>query len=140
MIVGTLGDIVFETSSRYILTFNNFAQTVSARYATHERHATTALTEFTGIDPESITFDIIMSAYLGADPAAQLNVLREYVRSGTAISLVLGTTVYGDYRWVKGGALFAVLWLEQRYLQRNAARISRIIRSDDHDLYSESIA
>ena len=41
-----------------------------------------------------------MSAYLGADPAAQLNVLREYVRSGTAISLVLGTTVYGDYRWV----------------------------------------
>ena len=128
MIVGTLGDIVFETSSRYILTFNNFAQTVSARYATHERHATTALTEFTGIDPESITFDIIMSAYLGADPAAQLNVLREYVRSGTAISLVLGTTVYGDY------------WLEQRYLQRNAARISRIIRSDDHDLYSESIA
>lgn len=100
MIVGTLGDIVFETSSRYILTFNNFVQTVSARYATHERHATTALTEFTGIDPESITFDVIMSAYLGADPAAQLNVLREYVRSGTAISLVLGTTVYGDYRWV----------------------------------------
>ena len=100
MIVGTLGDIVFGTSSRYILTFNNFAQTVSARYATHERHATTALTEFTGIDPEGITFDIIMSSYLGADPAAQLEVLREYVRGGTAVSLVLGTTVYGDYRWV----------------------------------------
>lgn len=103
MIVGTLGDIVFETSSRYILTFNNFVQTVSARYATHERHATTALTEFTGIDPEGITFDIIMSSYLGADPAAQLEVLRKYVRGGTAVSLVLGTTVYGDYRWVITG-------------------------------------
>ena len=100
MIVGTLGDIVFETSSRYILTFNNFAQTVSARYATHERHATTALTEFTGIDPESITFDIMLSAYLGVDPAAQLEVLRGYVRNGTTVPLVLGTTVYGDYRWV----------------------------------------
>ena len=100
MIVGTLGDIVFETSSRYILTFNNFAQTVSARYATHERHATTALTEFTGIDPESITFDIMLSAYLGVDPAAQIEVLRGYVRNGTTVPLVLGTTVYGEYRWV----------------------------------------
>ena len=100
MIVGGLGDIVFETSSRYILTFDKFAQTVSARYATHERHSTTALTEFTGLDPESITFDIMLSAYLGVDPAAQLEVLRGYVRNGTTVPLVLGTTVYGEYRWV----------------------------------------
>lgn len=100
MIVGSLGEIVFETSSRYILTFDKFAQTVSARYATHERHGTTALTEFTGLDPDGITFDIIMSAYLGVNPAAQLEVLRGYVRNGTAVPLVLGTTVYGEYRWV----------------------------------------
>ena len=100
MIVGGLRDIVFETSSRYILTFDKFAQTVSARYATHERHSTTALTEFTGLDPESITFDIMLSAYLGVDPAAQLEVLRGYVRNGTTVPLVLGTTVYGEYRWV----------------------------------------
>ena len=50
--VGCLGDIVFTVSDRTIETINNVTWSGSARYATHQRHGTHALTEFTGLDPD----------------------------------------------------------------------------------------
>ena len=70
--VGCLGDIVFTVSDRTIETINNVTWSGSARYATHQRHGTHALTEFTGLDPDKMTFDIVLSAYLGVDPIADL--------------------------------------------------------------------
>ena len=54
--VGCLGDIVFTVSDRTIETINNVTWSGSARYATHQRHGTHALTEFTGLDPDKIGF------------------------------------------------------------------------------------
>ena len=70
--VGCLGDIVFTVSDRTIETINNVTWSGSARYATHQRHGTHALTEFTGLDPDKMTFDIVLSAYLGVDPIAEV--------------------------------------------------------------------
>ena len=70
--VGCLGDIVFTVSDRTIETINNVTWSGSARYATHQRHGTHALTEFTGLDPDKMTFDIVLSAYLGVDPTSRL--------------------------------------------------------------------
>ena len=53
--VGCLGDIVFTVSDRTIETINNVTWSGSARYATHQRHGTHALTEFTGLDPDKMT-------------------------------------------------------------------------------------
>ena len=65
----------------------------------HQRHLTHALTEFTGLDPDGITFDIFVSAYLGVDPMTEVVKIWNYERSGTAVPLTIGTHAYGKYRW-----------------------------------------
>lgn len=97
--VGCLGDVVFTVSDRAVETINNVTWSGSARYATHQRHGTHALTEFAGLDPDKMTFDIVLSAYLGVDPMAEVVKIWNYERSGTAVPLVIGNKGYGKYRW-----------------------------------------
>lgn len=99
MQIGTLGDIVFTVSDEMVKTINNLTWSGSARYATHQRHLTSALTEFTGLNPDSITFDMLVSAYWGADPMAEVVKIWQYERAGTPVPLTIGTHAYGKYRW-----------------------------------------
>ncbi len=98
-IVGCLGDVIFTVSRSVVRTLDNMTWSGSARYATHERHLTHALTEFTGLDPDKITFDILLSAELGVDPIAEVVKLWNIERSGRAVPLTVGTKGYGKYRW-----------------------------------------
>ena len=97
--IGCLGDVAFRVSSEAIETINNMVISMSANYATHERHRTYALTEFTGVDASKISFDMELSRYLGIRPLAEIKKLRKYLREGTALPLVLGDHVYGKYCW-----------------------------------------
>ena len=99
MQIGTLGEIRFSISDRAIETIQNFVWSGSARYGTHQRHLANALTEFTGLDPDSITFDIYVSAYLGVNPMTEVVKIWNYERGGTAVPLTIGTHAYGKYRW-----------------------------------------
>lgn len=98
-IVGCLGDVIFTVSRSVVRTLDNMEWSGSARYATHERHLTHALTEFTGLDPDEITFDILLSADLGVDPIAEVVKLWNIERSARAVPLTVGTKGYGKYRW-----------------------------------------
>jgi hypothetical protein len=98
-IVGCLGDVIFTVSRSVVRTLDNMTWSGSARYATHERHLTHALTEYTGLDPDKITFDILLSAELGVDPIAEVVKLWNIERSGRAVPLTVGTKGYGKYRW-----------------------------------------
>ena len=98
-IIGCLGDIVFTVSESIVRTLDNMAWSGSARYATHNRHLTDALTEFTGLDPDRITFDITLSAELGVDPMAEVSRLWAIERKGEAVPLTIGQKCYGKYRW-----------------------------------------
>ncbi len=103
-VIGYLGasaeeGLIFQVSSETLETVNNMIWSGSARYATHQRHLTHALTEFTGLDPDKITFDITFLAQLGVEPMAELKKLWKYNREGTALQLVLGDHGYGKYRW-----------------------------------------
>jgi len=97
--VGCLGDIVFQVSSNTIKTIDRVQWSGSVRYSEHKRHLTNALTEFTGINPDTISFDIKLSIYLGVEPMAELAKIWIYERSGKALPLVIGEKVYGKYRW-----------------------------------------
>lgn len=97
--VGCLGDIVFTVSSKKVETIDNVQWSGSARYSTHQRHNNNALTEFTGRDPDKITFEIVLSAFLGVDPIAEIVKLWEYERNGVAVPLYIGDKIYGKYRW-----------------------------------------
>ncbi len=99
-VVGCLGDIVFTVSSEFVRTLDNAQWSGSAQYAVHHRHATHALTEFTGLDPDKFTFDMVLGSALGTDPMEELTRLWKYERDGTAVPLTLGEHAYGKWRWV----------------------------------------
>ena len=99
MKVGCLGEIVFSVSDNLVQTLNNAQWSGSARYATHQRHLKDALTEFCGLEPDTFSFDMVLSAFLGVNPQTEINKIWQYERSGEALSLVIGNKAYGKYRW-----------------------------------------
>lgn len=91
--------IQFIVSREVFCTPNDMKWSGSARYATHKRHATHALTEFTGLDPDSFSFDILLTAELGVDPMEEIVRIWNYERNGEAVALAIGGKGYGKYRW-----------------------------------------
>lgn len=97
--VGCLGDIPFEVSSERVRTFSNMKREFSASYSTHKRIGGKALPEFSGVGLEKITFEMILSAYLGINPQKEVDRLADYLRKGKALPLVIGQESVGTYRW-----------------------------------------
>ena len=103
-VIGYLGEaantgVIFEVSDETVETVRNMVGSGSARYAVHQRHMNHALTEFTGLDPDKISFDITFFAEAGVDPMKEAVKLWKYLREGTALQLLLGEHAYGKYRW-----------------------------------------
>ena len=73
---------VFAVFDSHVETIKNMVQNVSARYTTHQRAGGPALTEFTGTDAQTITFDIELAAYLGVNPTKERERLQECVLMG----------------------------------------------------------
>ncbi len=102
--IGFLGNdpgsgMQFFVSRDVFRTPKNMTWGGSARYATHDRHVTHALTEFTGLDPDSFSFDMLLTTELGVDPMCDLAKLWTWERDGEALGLVIGGHAYGKYRW-----------------------------------------
>lgn len=100
MKIGRLGEVNFEVSGNAIKTLRDLSVTLSARKQTHERHAMKGLVEFTGVDPATMEFKILLSRYLGADVRTDYEALRDYLEDGKALILTLGGRTYGEYRWL----------------------------------------
>lgn len=103
-LIGYLGKsaddgIQFVVSREVFRTPKNMKWSGSARYATHERHNTHALTEFTGLDPDRFSFDILLTAEMGLEPLKDVVKIWDYERDGEALGLVIGGKAYGKYRW-----------------------------------------
>lgn len=98
-IIGCLGSVLFTVSEETVRTVNNLNWSGSARYAVHQRHGGSALTEFTGLDPDKLTFDMTLTAELGTNPAAEANRLAAMEQMGAAVPFVLGNQIYGKFRW-----------------------------------------
>lgn len=98
-IVGCLGDIVFQVSSEKKETVSKVEWSGSARYAVHQRHGGNALTEFTGVDPDKLSFEIVLSYLLGVNVSKELVKIWTYERTGQALPLVIGEQHFGKHRW-----------------------------------------
>ena len=96
---GMLGEIIFRVNSEEILTPEGIVWTGSARHAEHRRHLTDALTEFTGLDPDRMSFNILLSEELGVTVMDELVKLWTYNRRATPIPLTIGPRPFGKYRW-----------------------------------------
>lgn len=99
MVIGCLGDIVFQVSEETLKTIREMEWSGSARYAVHQRHNGNALTEFTGLDPDKIGFTVHLVRELGVDVVAEIVKIWNLERSGEAARLVIGSKPYGKYRW-----------------------------------------
>ena len=76
-VIGYLGKaadngIQFKVSDEMIRTLSGIKWGGSARYSTHDRHNTNALTEFTGLDPDTFSFSMLLAADLGVNPTEEL--------------------------------------------------------------------
>lgn len=97
--IGCLGDIPFKVSSDVVQTFDNAKLSGSAKYATHQRHAGDALTEFVGNNADKFNFDMVLSVYLGVNPMQMVDKIATYMREGRTLPLVIGDKTIGKYRW-----------------------------------------
>ena len=89
--IGCLGDIAFTVSASVVRTLDNFQWSGSARYAAHQRHLGRGLLEFTGMDPDKISFDMTLSVQLGASPVRELSKIAKYESKGRTLPLTIGS-------------------------------------------------
>lgn len=89
MQVGSLGDVVFETSAEKVLTPSSFGVNRSARYEDHQVQGELARPEF--LAPELATFDLTVSlrADMGVNPAETAARISRYCKQGEVIRLII---------------------------------------------------
>lgn len=114
MRIGTLGNLLFQTSSNLVHTIESLQESGSARYTTHQRHLSRGLVEFCGSEPGEISIGITLSRGLGVEPEESLVLIRQYEREGTALPFVLGGKTVGEYRWVITGHKVTVAQFDGR--------------------------
>ena len=97
MVIGTLGTVTFQASSEVVETIHNLKWTSSGNYTQHQVHGGKAVPEFIGRNCDQITFEILLSIFVGTNPLAELDKLSGMLKSGVAYPLVMGTDVYGKW-------------------------------------------
>ena len=103
MKIGYLGvgktskDVVFEVNANLIRTFSNMKVRKQANYSTHKLHGHKSVPEMTGMDADQITFEMLLSAYLGVNPKTELAKLEAFMTDGTICNLVLGDQLFGTW-------------------------------------------
>lgn len=104
MIVGCLGDITFQVDDEAIRTLDKFKWSGKAIVGTQQRHNYHALTEYSGMDADNISFNVYLSndllAGLNSNVLNELVKIWDYERKGTTLPLTIGTHAYGKYRWL----------------------------------------
>ncbi len=96
-VIGSLGGVVFSVSTNQVKTFDGLKCSCSAKYASHNRHLKDTLLEFTGCDPDKITFTMALSAFLGVNPQTEISVLKAAEREGKIMRLIIGRKSYGNW-------------------------------------------
>ena len=105
MMLGAIGSrgvddvILFEVSSERVLTFRNMVRRNSVRFATNDTLLRKPISQYVGPSLDKINLTIVLDAQYGVDPQAEYNKLIRIQRDGTTVSIIIGTTAFGTYRW-----------------------------------------
>lgn len=95
--IGSLGGVVFSVSTNRVKTFDDLKLSSSAKYASHNRHLKDTLLEFTGNEPDKITFTMTLSVFLGVNPKTEIATLKTAKRTGRIMHFVIGRQSYGNW-------------------------------------------
>lgn len=99
MQTGMLGDVVFQVTDKTFRTISNLSRSNKANYTTHKLVAKKGILEYTGVEPETISFEVLFSAWMGENPEVWRRKLNTILERGKAVLFVLGTSPIGT-RWV----------------------------------------
>lgn len=100
MAIGAWGtDLVFTTSDKRILTFNDLNRTVGSEWATHSRIGLKDQVEFLRPKLQKITFTMALDATLGVRPRATMDMIAAHVEKGSVFTMVVGCKRIGKYKW-----------------------------------------
>lgn len=98
-VIGALGKITFSVSKRSIKTFDNMSWESGTNYAQHGIHLKTPKLEKIGEQADTLSFDMVFSAFLGINPTKEIGRLEKARKKGEVMRLVIGNKIYGK-RWV----------------------------------------
>lgn len=98
--VGTMGDVVFSVSSSRIRTFDDYKRVGSVKVSAHEIIGKKSVLEFTGLEPETITFSIQLRADRGVTVQKELTKLRNMRDAGKVFPLIIGGKPVSDNHWM----------------------------------------
>ena len=99
MIVGSFGNIVFETSPSVVRTFSEAQRTTTGRWAKHDILGAKPIAEFIGPDTDEVTLPIQLNVLLlgGKTIESELSILREIIQNGKVGLLTIGEDIFGKY-------------------------------------------
>ena len=97
MSIGTFGPLTFETSEKRIRTFDAFKRKTGAKFEEHAIIGLKPKLEFTAPGRDDISFQVVFSAYLGLNPAKEIDSLREIVQKGEYHPLIIGGKTLGKF-------------------------------------------
>lgn len=99
--IGNLGKlIVFEVSSKKVLTFGKMTKTVKGRWTSHAVIGNKPVSEFLGPDQGNISFPIFLTVNHGVRPRTTIEKIEKAIESGTPLSFVIGGKKVGSNQWV----------------------------------------
>ena len=101
MAIGSIGQtVIFETSDKKILNFENFKRTVKGRWTSHSRIGKKPKKQFLGPDSESITFTITLNAEHGIKPRKTVENIEQLIVTGMPQTVVIGNKKVGSSKYV----------------------------------------
>lgn len=95
--LGSFGEIVFQVSSDYVLTYEQLSRQSRAIYADHEVAGGKPASEYTGPDLDDVGIGMVFNANLGVSPKEQVATLRDMQASGEAHPLMIGSDAWGNF-------------------------------------------
>lgn len=96
MIVGSLGNYIFFTSSIYTKTYNSFSRSISSRWIEHKIIGEKPKLQFDGLELESISFSIHLNRFFKVDIDKEKEI-RNFLKEGKVLRLILGGKKIGNY-------------------------------------------
>lgn len=97
MPIGTFGPLTFEVSIIRTRTFDDFKRSLSAKFEEHAIIGQKAKLEFISPGLDSISFQVIFSAFHGLNPLNEAKQLREIVQAGEYYPLIIGDEMLGNF-------------------------------------------
>ena len=91
--------IMFEVSPDRILTVQEMIRRNNVRFAENNVLLKKPISQYVGPSLDEISMEIMLSAQFGVHPQEEFNKLIRLQRDGWVVSIIIGTSGFGTYRW-----------------------------------------